>query len=85
MSTRTISKINLFYITTTRESFSAKFWRLVMKLYNRLSFGIFRCGSINDAKKHSITLLGMLSVALLPSLVIPMVAIYATIGKVNKY
>ena len=78
MSTRTISKINLFHITTTRQSFSTKFWRLLMKIYNRLPFGVFRCRSINEAKKHAITLLGILSVALLSSLVIPMFAIYAT-------
>lgn len=84
MSTRTISKINLFYIASSRtgsQSLSAKFWSLLMKLYNLLPFGIFRCKSINDAKKHSIGLLGFLSVVFMPSLVIPMIVTYATLKK----
>ena len=78
MSTRTISKTNLFHITS---SLSTKFWQLLMVLYNLLPFGIFRSKSMNDAKEHSIALLAFLSVLVLPSLIIPMIAIYFSLKK----
>ena len=83
MSARTVSKHNLFQIASARTgtSFINKFWRLLMALYNLLPFGIFRCKSISDAKKHSIGLLSFLSVAFMPSLIIPMIATYATLKK----